>query len=57
MIKIKVDDEIELGNICIFADEEGKSYLTFYYRDKEIMVRVTDESLLKFGKDYIQQRL
>jgi hypothetical protein len=57
MIKIKIDEEIEVGNICVFEDENKKSYITFYYRDKEVMVRVTDEALLKFGKDYIQQPL
>ena len=57
MIKIKIEDEIEVGNTCVCLDEDGKSYLTFYYKDKEIMIRITDEALLKFGKDYIQQRL
>ena len=57
MIKIKIEDAIEVGNTCVCLDEDGKSYLTFYYKDKEIMIRITDEALLKFGKDYIQQRI
>ena len=57
MIKIKIDDEIEVGNTCVCIDEDGKSCLAFYYKDKEVMIRITDEALLKFGKDYIQQRL